>query len=202
MFLTLKNARRLDSEIQSALSTLQSQVRMANNVSISFHDDFDKKVEKAQRDVIELINQHNHLSSIRFGLRRAIETKNEMGGLNEQMNEEAALREEQLMLEQLLAYYQHPTSGLTEDRLNAYKRKLDAIKTIAQRPGTESTEDSVSVGNVVSQSTIDNINDRVRKIRTRLNEIKDFCAFKNSDPALRVTLVDDDVAFLKAARLV
>ncbi len=202
MQLTLKNARRLDGVIREKIQSILIEAHSVHQVAVSTTDDLSAKLAQAQQRVVETNHTYAGLSKIRHQIRRDIEVANEKAGINALMNEEACIREMIQFIETNSRSYSGNRECMSAERIKAIEAKLQNMRKAAES-GSEAAygNDTVQVGSIMNDAYADELELETRRLYTALNDIKDRCAFMNSDPKNTVSLAANDVEFLKKHRL-
>ena len=93
MKVSMKQARRIEREIGAEIElNTQGQHGIGSQVSVSIYEDLSEKLSALQEETLQSVLKIQDLIRIRFAIRKAIETENEVSGLNALMNQEASLK--------------------------------------------------------------------------------------------------------------
>lgn len=190
MQLVLRSARRLEREIEAEIQ-LQSGKVQTRGVDVSIYGDFDATIEKVQAENVSRISLIMKLMDIRYSIRKAIETKNEVSGLNTKINLEALLKAKAKLLTDLVG------AELTEaERLVAQKRfeALQSSGPINDHYGRQT--DTVNVPHILSGESVAVYNAQAKDVQRTLLKLVDESTSVNTSVTIDVS--DDDIAFLEA----
>lgn len=190
MQLTLRSARRLEREIEAQVQILTEGTRN-HNVAVSIYQNFDEVVDFLQTNVAVAVDSAFKLAAIRAKIRKAIETANEVTGLNAMMNEEALLKIKAKILTGAMS------SELTPAEREITKRRHAAM--VASGPTANAyggSTDTVTLAHTMEKATLDQFKTQAKEIQRRLLELVDGMSALNTTRTIEVS--DEDVAFLEA----
>lgn len=199
MKVSMKQARRIEREIGAQLE-IDSHGRdsYGGAVSISIYENFESKMQAIQEQTLKGIQTASELIRIRFAIRKAIETTNEMSGINNLMNQEAGMRS---LAKQLTAAM---TGELTADEYNIAKSRHEALKqsnekgTVVQsRYGAET--DALTVAKVLNTTTLNELRDIAKGLQRDLLRVVEELSTLNANS--KVEIADEDVMFLEASTI-
>ena len=89
MKLSLKQARRTERQIGTAIDAVATT---NTREKVSIYENLRDKITGIQKETMNSLEKVKQLTRVRFALRKAIETQNEVGGINALMNREAELK--------------------------------------------------------------------------------------------------------------
>lgn len=196
MKLTLKQARRAEREIGTELGKL---VVSRHQVSVSIYEDVRSKVNEIQKQTLENLKKIQQLASIRFAIRKAIETENEVSGLNKLMNREAELKVLDAAIENISVI------ELTDDALEIAVQRHAATKashekgTVVQSRYGEAT-DEITIPATLRTQTLEDIRAAAKAIQRELRDVADQQAALNVGRTIE--LHDADAKTLEEAGIV
>lgn len=188
MNLTLRQARRVEHEIEASLSTLFGALK-TRNVEISIYEDFNSVVAHKQKTVVEALDTYEKLSGIRYAIRSAIKTDNEVSGANILMNEEVLLKDQAKILDGVIC----PEFTKSEYEIcKARWAKMADGKTPSIYGGSE---DKVTANAVLQATTLATLKLRMKiNQRRRLVIVDELTALNTSR---KISVPDEDITYLE-----
>ncbi len=196
MKLSLKQARRVEREIGAELE-INSHGR--SQATISIYEDLRQKVDQIQVQTLADLRNVKELNRIRFALRKAIETENEVAGLNQLMNREAELKALAKTLTALMGV------ELSDEELAIAVQRHAAAK-VANEKGTvmqsrygEAT-DALVLGTTLLTETLETLRAEAKMVQRELLTTVDKLSALNAGRT--VTLSDEDAKVLEAVGIV
>lgn len=189
MKLTLRQARRLEREIDSLKQELQAHTESRSAV-ISIYQDFESTLKQKQEALVQAITTCVELTRIRFGIRKSIETDHEVSVLNIKMNEEALLKDQLKIYESLVH------AELTDAELSiAQKRHAALVAKGAIGDEYGRTTDTTTVHAMLSKHQHDLMKAQVKDIKKKLLVLVDEMTSLNTTRT--ITISDADIAELE-----
>jgi 23S rRNA maturation mini-RNase III len=184
MELTLRQARRLEREIEGLKQETLAKTE-CRQTAISIYQDFDAILKEKQDGIISAIATLVELTRIRFGIRKSIETDNEVSGLNVKMNMEATLKEELKVYDSLVH------AELTEAEEQIAKRRHEAAVAAGARADEYGrTTDSTTLHSILGKDKHDLMKLQIKSIRKRLLGLVDEMTALNSTRTIQVSTED------------
>jgi hypothetical protein len=196
MQLTLKQARRLEREIEA-----EQQLRAASinthGIQISIHENFAEKLFDLQKDTIATVDVCFKMATLRYKIRKSIETDNELSGINLFMNQEALLKNKQKILTDVM------TPEFTVSELSIAKKRHDAACTAggaSMGSHTSAMVDYTTVRNTMIKDTLDIFKAQAKDVQRALLKLVDQMTALNSTRTIEIS--DEDAAFLESLNIV
>lgn len=196
MKLTLKQARRVEREIGAKIDGESFTPRRE---SFSIYEDMNDKINHIQKQLIDDMHRIKTLTGIRFAIRKAIETENEVSGLNVLINREAELKAMLKVLNSMIG------NELTNDELAVALKRHEATRA-AHEKGTPvqnrygEPADETQLNATLLTSTLTSLREEVSKIQRELLQVTDQQAAHNVGRT--VQLDDKAVKALETAGII
>jgi hypothetical protein len=201
MQISLKQARRLEKDIEVAISALAGKIATpGRSESISIHENLHRKLETLHIETKKLYDSSVELTNARFAVRSLISTAKETSGLNRLITEEARLKELMSKANALASQ-----TILTDEELSVASARLVQLKNDISTGLTKPTDmygrqsDTVSVTGFLSQADIDGYTEIARSHKRAIADIADKCAALNS--TTNISLDVDTVGVLQKYKL-
>lgn len=188
MELNLKKARKLDSKIQNYLDTNTISTLASIRVRGTL-EDAKASISKSNQEVRDNVHDRLSLLDARFYIRRQIEQQNELGGINDLMNERVHT------LKAIDEINKLSGEALSEEDL------ADRLKVAVDNLNNPNSYDSKTVFNVhvFTEKELEDLADRKAKLQKRIEDIDDEITAKNA--ANKIKLNDDVLKLLQSKRL-
>lgn len=200
MKLTLKQARRLEKEIEAHIKSVFSIHSMDHvcSFNVSVHEDLVKVLEDKRVEADKLANQIIALTNTRFTIRDRISHAMANCGLNDLITEEASLKEKLKVVEHFanLKVLTVEQQAIAVSRLNALKTSPDVGTTNAYGK----VNDSIQVDHFFTAEQADVYKTSVRKVKKQIADLVDKCAALNASQTIELEEVYVDI--LRNAQLV
>jgi hypothetical protein len=188
MKLSLKQARRVEREIGAELE-IDTVGGRRNQATFSIYESLRDKVAAIQKETVDGLLKVKELTRIRFAIRKAIETENEVSGLNALMNREAELKSLAKVLTSLM------TVELTDEDLEIAVQRHAAAKaanekgTVVQSRYGEST-DELTLGTTLRTETLESLRVYAKQIQRELLTVVDQLAALNATRSISLGEID------------
>lgn len=179
MELNLKKARRLEKQIRDVVEKLNKTANPANLV-ISRFEGFDDALSNHQAKIRETISDLMVLNTLRYSIRRQIETLNESCGINSLLTEEAQVRQENWYLDQYIQ------AAVNDSAMNVARNQHSELASKGSTDGSIYRQDSVTIYGTVSAETVKGYKEAFFKNRSRLEAIVDRLAVLNSTTVIKL----------------
>jgi hypothetical protein len=187
MELNLKKARKLEANIQKHLDKgFDTTVKIRVNDTVEEAKNTLAKANKAKAQ--ELLDRIK-LLEIRYDIRRQIEAKNEVSGINLLLNEK-------VLVEKEIVEYSSISGGAPNDKELEDEMKL-ALETM-KNPNSYGAKSSISV-QVFDQSFEDALQDEIHAKRKSIESIEDRISEKNLTNKIKLDSVK--IKLLQTKRL-
>lgn len=196
MKLTLRQARRLEREIESAILEVLHEGVKVRNVAITAYQDFDETIRVSNETAIATVEKADRLNKIRFSVRRAIQCVHELEGLNDLMSEEAMLKRSLQLIDSVLV----PEFTDKEQTIAKARHKAVLSAESATQNAYGQLSDQISVTSIVTKNTLDQAKTSRKAIEKRLRAIADKSAALNSSGTIE--LQEEAIAFVESLGIV
>lgn len=189
MQITLKQARRLEKDIEQAISLAYKSSVSHGSFNVSIHESINGKVDALRQESAQAQADGAELIAARYAVRSVIATAKETSGLNKLITQEAMIKD--LMTRSNIVSAQSP---LTAQDLTIAVARLDALR--ASNPSVNDaygrSSDSITVSGFLTEEVVTAAAELVRASKKQLVAIADKCAAMNS-----TVLVELDAALVK-----
>lgn len=190
MQINLRQARRLENNIKAAQAKISAPFsNVHRSLSVSIHQNFDSVVQEQQEKMIQALDESDALGFIRFALRKAIESKNELAGVNALMNEESRLKEQIKNLQTGQGFFVDANNIAVAKARHSSLKNSGPMQTQFGKP-----VDSVDLESSLTEETSKIFEARAKVIQKRINKIVEEIGALNT--TVLIELSDADVALL------
>ncbi|WP_407304111.1 hypothetical protein [Acinetobacter sp.] len=200
MKVSMKQARRIEREIGAEIElNTQDQHGIGSPVAVSIYENMIEKLDDLQKETLASVLKVQELIRIRFAIRKAIETVNEISGINKLMNEEAGLKALAKVMNNVM------TGELTDADRNIALQRHATLKAQIENGNPPQSRygeptDAITMGNVLSTTTMNKFRDDAKVIQRSLLEVVDRLSALNANAQVEIS--DADVQALEAAGIV
>lgn len=200
MQLTLKQARRLEKEIEAHVTDIFSEqsAEMCGSTQVSIHEDIVRVLDTKRDEVENCYEQLMKLIDVRYIIRDQIDQLKSTSGLNSIITREAMLKDLVKKFETFAA--QKPLS--VENQSVAVAR-LEALRHSPEAQTTNTygrINDNITVESFLSEEQVERYKSLVRKLKKELAELADKSAALNTTQTF--DLHDAHVKTLRDAKLI
>jgi len=195
MKLSLRQARRLEREIETQVSIVTGNLN-TRNVAISMYEGFEQSVHLHQQKILDAVLEIKKLNKIRYAIRLAIQGLHQESGLNQLMNREVQVRAELTILENAIG------PEFTDAEYEIARKKHASIVT-SDKTSTDAygrLTDQVSVHFILTKRSLDLLKGEQKLLKKELLRIADESSVINSTSVIEVA--DDDLVYLETLNIV
>lgn len=195
MQISLRQARRVEREIGAQLEIDSHGSRgLGSGITVTVYENLEYRLKAIQEDTIRGLAKATSLIEIRATIRKAIESANEISGINQLMNYEAQLKARQkLLTAAMTGELSAADREIAVARHAALKAAVAAGNTPQSRYG-EAT-DGIALTAVLTSETMDALRENAKKIQRALLETVDKLSALNASST--ITIADYDVKTLE-----
>lgn len=189
MQITLKQARRLEKDIEQAVSAAYKSTVSHGSFTVSIHESIYSKVDALRQEAVTSQADGTELIAARYAVRGLIATAKEVSGLNKLITQEAMVKD--LMTRNNIVAASSP---LTEQDMTISVARLDALR--ASKPAVNDaygrSSDSITMSGFMTEEVVNAASEQTRVFKKQLVTIADKCAAMNS-----TVLVELDATLVK-----
>lgn len=195
MNIDLRRARRLETQVQTFLTSLRSGVNVSN-ISLSIYEDPKKTIDDRDAEISKMIQDSIRLTEARYEIRRKIDKakRSEIDGLIAAEAEQAA----KIAILEAMAHLR-PLTGRDEavaiSRLDTYRTN---VKTSTAQ--SSSTQDQVDLYTVIRQKRQAEYATSLKEMKKIQQNIRDEISSKNASTF--ITLSAETIETLREFKLV
>lgn len=177
MQITLKQARRLEKDIEQAISIAYKSSVSHGSFNVSIHELINAKIEALRQESAQSQADGTELITARYAVRGLIAAAKETSGLNKLITQEAMIKD--MMTRANIVAAQPP---LVDQELTIAVARLDALR--ASKPAVNDaygrSSDTISVTGYLTEQVVTAATEQVRASKKQLVAIADKCAAMNS----------------------
>jgi len=186
MQINLRQARRLERNLMLAQQKLNSDMS-EHQIRVTLHEDFQEAVNAMQTKIESAAVQSVNLIALRFAVRKAIETQNEVAGINQLMNEEAKLKELAKVIETSTA---HP---VTDAEVKVAKARHEAMVKSGPTQTSYQTIDYIEVNGSTTSALQASLSAESKTTQRRLAQIGEQLSALNTTTMIELSKDDVDL---------
>ncbi len=185
MNITLKQAHRLDNEIDSKIQSIfqKQSVRTNGNYGVSIHQSLNEFIESTRKEIDETIVDTFALVQLRYTLRELIASSKTSSGLSQLLTKEAGAKDLLGRLN-LLA----KIKVLTPSEMKIAVAKHEALQH-GKVSDTYSSRDSIGIEGILTQEKADYFDTTIRQIKKDLVSYADQSAAINNTATVTLSTV-------------
>lgn len=201
MELNLRKARKLESKIQSHLDATSLDVTTSVRL-LGTLDEAKKTVEDSKSEALKGLLTRETLLRLRYDIRRQIEEKNEVSGINKLINEKVVTDKLYRELSSLSTSSAFSEIEL-EDQLKANSAHLgmttDETDIFSRRPKNSTVKTTIKIS-VLNKTDLENLESKKADYKKALEDLEDSINQKNLSN--NVVLSEDTTKLLQSYRLI
>lgn len=186
MKLSLKKARKLESQIKNYVDSMDLYPKVALRVKES-RDESKKNITLGQKAFKRTLNDYRDLNSLRYAIRNTISKYNHTKEINSQLAEKVKLENELSLLKQILSYDELENEAIIEDK----KEVLSESNSNYRKTSFEAS--------VLSSELKKELAERVYQLKNLIDGLEDSLAQKNL--SAKITLSEEHKNLLKSHRI-
>jgi len=200
MELNLRKARKLEAKIQQFLD--ENPVDVTASVrSLGTLEEALTSIDKSKKEAFSALKERENLLNVRYDIRRQIEEKNEVSGINVLVNDKVATDK---VLKDLnsIPNSKSPEEVELSDQLKVHSVMMNGegkSEDVFSRPRSSSLKTSFKV-HVFSKEDLETIESKKADLKKKLEDIEDSINHKNLSNM--VLLPEDTLKLLQSKRLI